>query len=54
MNNCLIIKDNGNGWKNFIEDGCQLTEDNCCCYENSENKYEFDEKGNIVGYKVKL
>lgn len=40
--------------KKFIEDGCQLTEDNCCCYENIKNKYEFDEKGNIIGYKVNL
>ena len=40
--------------KKLIEDGCQLTEDNCCCYENIKNKYEFDEKGNIIGYKVKL
>lgn len=40
--------------KKFIEDGYQLTEDNCCCYENIKNKYEFDEKGNIIGYKVKL
>ena len=40
--------------KKFIEDGCQLTEDTCCCYENIKNKYEFDEKGNIIGYKVKL
>ena len=40
--------------KKFIEDGCQLTEDNCCCYENIHNKYEFDENGNIIGYKVNL
>ena len=40
--------------KKFIEDGCQLAEDNCCCCENIKNKYEFDEKGNIIGYKVKL
>ena len=39
--------------KKFIEDGCQLTEDTCC-YENIKNKYEFDEKGNIIGYKVNL
>jgi hypothetical protein len=39
--------------KKFIENGCQLTEDTCC-YENIKNKYEFDEKGNIIGYKVKL
>lgn len=40
--------------KKFIEDGCQLTEDNCCCYENVKNKYKFDENGNIIGYEVNL
>ena len=39
--------------KKFIEYGCQLTKNNCHC-ENIHNKYEFDEKGNIVGYKVNL
>ena len=51
------LLDYQNQWKwmkKFIEDGCQLTEDNCCCYENIKNKYEFDEKGNIIGYKVNL
>ena len=38
----------------IIEVEGRLNEDNYCCYENIKNKYEFDEKGNIIGYKVKL
>lgn len=39
--------------KKFIDNGYQLCEE-MCCFENIKNKYEFDENGNIIGYKVKL
>ena len=39
--------------KKFVENGYQLCEETGC-FDDIKNKYEFDENGNIIGYKVKL